>query len=64
MPDKFAFPMSDAMRAKAVLRAAQRAKAIADGQEFDDDAVRLLLKRAEQELQEVSTAAGLDEKAA
>ena len=65
MPDNLVnVPMSDAIRAKAALRAAQRAKAIADSQEFDDDAVRLLLKRAEQELQEVSTAAGLDEKAA
>jgi hypothetical protein len=58
------FPMSDAVRAIAALRAARRAKAIAVSQEFDADAVRLLLKRAEQQLEEVSAAAGLDKKAA
>jgi hypothetical protein len=56
--------MSDAVRAAAALRTARRAKAIAVSQEFDADAVRLLLKRAEQQLEEVSAAAGLDKKAA
>ena len=58
------FPMSDAVRANAALRTARRAKAIAVSQEFDADAVRLLLQRAEQQLEEVSAAAGLDQKIA
>jgi hypothetical protein len=65
MSDKLVnFPMSDAIRARAALQAARRAKAIADSQAFDDDVVRSFLKRAERELQEASTAAGLDKKAA
>jgi hypothetical protein len=58
------FPMSDAVRATAALQAAQRAKAIAISQEFDGDAVRVMLQRAKEELNEASTAAGLDEEAA
>jgi hypothetical protein len=53
------FPMSDAVRARAALHAAQRAKAIAITQEFDGDAVRVMLQRAKEELNEASTAAGL-----
>jgi hypothetical protein len=57
-------PLSDTSTMKAAIRAARRARAIAASREFDDDAVRLLLNRAEQELEEASTAAGLDEQAA
>lgn len=65
MPDDLiAFPMSDAMRARAALRAARRAKAIVASQEFDDDAVQFMLERAEQELEEALSTAGLDKKAA
>ncbi len=60
MPDNaLTVPLSDTIRLQAALRAAQRARAIAISQEFDLDAVELMLERAEQELKEATLAAGL-----
>lgn len=53
------FPLSDAVRIRSALRAAKAAKAIAATQEFDEDAVRLLLERVESELEKASVAADL-----
>jgi hypothetical protein len=47
--------MSDWLTVKAALHAAKRARAIAASGEFDEDATRLLLDRAERELEEVSS---------
>ncbi len=61
--DLIFFPMSDAIRARVALRAARLANLIADSHEFDGDAVRLFLARAQQELQQLSTAAGIGDPA-
>ena len=51
-------PMSDMLAMRAALIAVRRARAIAASREFDDDAVRLMVERAECELEEASVAAG------
>ncbi len=60
MPETtFTVPLSDTARLQAAVRAARRARAIASRQEFDRDAVELMLRRPEQELEEALLAAGL-----